>query len=309
MPATASADPFVPERGVIWKRRAQVDRKALLGLTGEAGTAGGRLGFAPESGPGYQIQIQSVDGAVSGRWLAKGAVEGVAESRALFLVRAGEFAGTVRIPGDGIYVMQGPVDGDCVVRKLDPLQIPRCGVTDMSFQNAALEKFKAIEAAAAERGDSTAVQPELVEKHPDKELQPEIRPLATSTLDMMVVYTAASRAGAGGKEAIETLIELAVIEANDCFANSQVNLQLNLIHTREMAYNETGDMQLDLYNLAFGLGGLGEVDNLRTIQFKADLVCMITEREDTGYIAGIAYLVQTPSGNSTYPSYSVVRRA
>ncbi len=294
------------ERGVVWQRTARLDLQALRGTAIRAGTADGQIGFGVEPGHEARLEWESVEAETAGRWVAKGAVAGQPGSRALFLVRGGRMAGTVRIPGEGIYVLQGPADGECVVRKLDPLQMPRCGVTDMSFQEAAAEKYRELEAAAERAKAGTPVVKEIEEVD-----EAGIRPLdePTVTLDIMVVYTALSRAGAGGREAIETLIELAVIEANDCFANSLINLQLNLAHTRELAYSETGDMQLDLYNLAFGLGGMGEVDNLRTIQFKTDLVCLITEREDTGYIAGIAYLLQTPSGNSTYPSYSVVRRA
>lgn len=293
------------ERGVVWQRSARVDWPSLQGAVA------GELGFAVDGVRDDRLQIQAIETDAAGRWVAKGVVAGVPLSRALFLVRAGQFAGTVRIPGDGIYVMSGPVDGECVVRKLDPLQIPRCGVTDMDFQNAALEKYRALQAAGEvppkEPVPNEKLLDEILDELPDGEVRPLNEP--TVTLDMMVIYTAASRTGAGGKAAIETLIELAIIEANDCFVNSQINLKLNLAHTRELAYSETGDMQDDLYNLAFGLSGLGEVDNLRTIQFKTDLVCLITEREDTGYIAGIAYLLQSPSGNSTFPSYSVVRRA
>ena len=301
------------ERGIVWQRKGMVDLEALQTAAKGVDGKGQRIQFNIEAASQRWLRMQEFKPTGDGNWSAKGEVEGVFGSRALFVVRGRQFAGTVRVAGEGVYVLQGLVDGECQVRKLDPLKMPRCGVTDLNLQSEAMKRFEALKQTAT---DQTAVDEALGDGEAlavgrEELAAGEIHPLdePSVTIDMMVIYTAASRTGAGGRAAMETLIELAVLEANDCFANSLINLQLKLVHTQELVYTETGDMALDLQNLAFDGGGLDEVKNLRLLQFKADLVCLITEREDSGYIAGIAYVLQDPGGNASVPAFSVVRRA
>ncbi len=312
MPQTRGGETIL-ERGIVWQRKWMVDLDSLQTAAKGVDGKGQRIQFNIEAASQRWLRLQEFKSAGDGNWSARGEVEGVFGSRALFVVRDRQFAGTVRVAGEGVYVLQGLVDGECQVRKLDPLKMPRCGVTDLNLQSEAMKRYQAMKQTASQQqavdealgdGGPLAVGPEELAAG-------EIRPLdaPSVTIDMMVIYTAASRTGAGGQAAMETLIELAVLEANDCFANSLINLQLKLVHTQELVYTETGDMALDLENLAFDGGGLDEVENLRTLQFKADLVCLITEREDSGYIAGIAYVLQDPGGNATVPAFSVVRRA
>ncbi|MCP4689607.1 MAG: PKD domain-containing protein [Desulfobacterales bacterium] len=67
-----------------------------------------------------------------------------------------------------------------------------------------------------------------------------------STVDLMVVYTPQARSAAGGASAIEATIDLAVAESNQSYENSGITLRLNLVHTGEVSYNDSGDMTDDL---------------------------------------------------------------
>jgi hypothetical protein len=70
-----------------------------------------------------------------------------------------------------------------------------------------------------------------------------------STFDVLVVYTPAARAAAGGTTAIQNLIALGITETNQAYANSNVVPRLRLVHTEEISYTESGDIQTDLTRL------------------------------------------------------------
>jgi hypothetical protein len=125
--------------------------------------------------------------------------------------------------------------------------------------------------------------------------------------DLMVVYTPAAcnrygRDANGGCSALESMIQNAVTAANQAYLNSQVNLQLNLVHTAEVAYTESGnDMTKSLYDLTNSGGNYSAMDVVQgwRTTHGADLVSLITE--DSNY-CGIAWLM---NGSSAY-GYSVV---
>ena len=75
-----------------------------------------------------------------------------------------------------------------------------------------------------------------------------------STIDVMVVYSATTRAAAGGTAAMQALIDLAVLETNQSYQNSGIAQRLRLVHSEEVAYTETGylDDALDCIHLHLG---------------------------------------------------------
>jgi hypothetical protein len=106
--------------------------------------------------------------------------------------------------------------------------------------------------------------------------------------DLLVVYTPASRARYT-QSGIETKILDAIASANQAYQNSQIDLQLQLVHMQEIAYTETGDMGVSLERLQrTGDGYMDSVHALRD-QVGADLVALIDE--DSNY-CGIAYVMQ-----------------
>ena len=71
--------------------------------------------------------------------------------------------------------------------------------------------------------------------------------------DLLVVYTPAARSAAGGTVGIESLIQLGVTETNLAYQNSGVIPRLRLVHTEEVSYTESGNLETDLYYLLLGL--------------------------------------------------------
>jgi hypothetical protein len=70
-----------------------------------------------------------------------------------------------------------------------------------------------------------------------------------SMVDLLVAYTPAARDGAGGRQAIESQVKTAVVEANLVFQNSRVGARFRLMHAVEIAYDEAGSVALDLARL------------------------------------------------------------
>jgi hypothetical protein len=124
-----------------------------------------------------------------------------------------------------------------------------------------------------------------------------------SQIDVLVVYTAASRARYGGQAGIESLINLAIAETNQAYANSEISTQLNLVHAAEVSYTESGNMSTDLSRLRGKADGyMDEIHALRDT-YKADMVNLFEESID---FCGIAYLMTTLSNSFEVSAFSVV---
>lgn len=97
-----------------------------------------------------------------------------------------------------------------------------------------------------------------------------------SIIDVMVVYTGAARSGAGGTTAMQNLIDQAVSESNIGYGNSQVNPIINLVHSEEVVYSESGFNWGQTMNRLVGTSD-GYMDNVHTLRntYKADVVVLI----------------------------------
>jgi hypothetical protein len=130
--------------------------------------------------------------------------------------------------------------------------------------------------------------------------------LGPTIVDVLVVYTAAARAGAGGTAQIRNTIALSLASANQGLVDSGVELQFRLVHAAETSYVEAGN-QTDLTRLRIpGDGHLDEVHALRA-NYGADLVQLVAE---AGFFAcGVGYqmIAVTPSFRDW--AFSVVSRS
>ena len=127
-------------------------------------------------------------------------------------------------------------------------------------------------------------------------------------VDVMVAYTAQARAAAGGKEFLESQIDLAVAEANTIYQNSRVDARLRLVHAREIDYAEFPSNATNLNRLQSKTDGfMDEIHFVRETN-RADLVCLVTEHSDPG-VSGLAFTLDTPSVEFRNSAFSVVKRA
>lgn len=127
-------------------------------------------------------------------------------------------------------------------------------------------------------------------------------------VDVMVAYTAEARSGAGGQAAINSLINLALAEANTVYQNSRVDVRLRLVHSREVNYTEFPSNATNLNRLQSKNDGfLDEIHFIRETN-RADLVCLITEHSDPG-VSGLAFTMGPPGLDFRDSAFSVVKRA
>jgi peptidyl-Asp metalloendopeptidase len=111
-----------------------------------------------------------------------------------------------------------------------------------------------------------------------------------SLVDVLVVYTPAARAAAGGTAAMLSLVNLGVAETNTAYANSGVVPRLRLAGAVEVAYAESGSIEIDLDRLTAPADGhLDGVHALRDAH-RADLVSLVTQTPGSPY-CGIAWLM------------------
>ncbi len=127
---------------------------------------------------------------------------------------------------------------------------------------------------------------------------------AKTNLDIMVIYTATAMSNAGGEDAINSQIRVALAEGQDALDNSQVNLQLRLVHTEETSYTETGDFNTDLDRLGNPSDGFMDDALVTRDKYKADIVSLWVE-QTIGSLAGLAY--QLLPGSTIY-TYNVIYR-
>ncbi len=125
-----------------------------------------------------------------------------------------------------------------------------------------------------------------------------------SKIDILVVYTPTARDKAGGTTAIENLIDLAVVETNQSYANSGISQRLTLTDVQQVDYSEVG------FNWSTTLTRLsgttdGHMDNVHGLRDAgcADAVVLIVG--DTQW-CGMAYIMSSVSSSFESLAFSLV---
>lgn len=217
-----------------------------------------------------------------GRMIYRGHLQGEAGSYFLLASQSNVVAGTVFLPKRGGFKIQYAGDGIHRISETDPKLVPPCGVTKAAGKEVPLA-FQAAPAAKLSTASSSLAGTTL------------------TVVDVLVLYTAQARDGAGGDSGMDTLIDLAVAEANTVYQNSKVNLLLHLAKKAKVSYEGSGNLTTDLNRLVNQADGyLDEVAGLRK-SCQADLVCLLVENSDGP--SGIA--VQTANATN---AFSVVER-
>jgi hypothetical protein len=194
-----------------------------------------------------------------------GSVEGVKNSQVILTVENGGMAGNITVDGQ-MYQVRDTGSGIHSVREID------------------------------QSGFADCFPPTPVDAEPDEEDLPKGSMLDDgSTIDIMVVYTAA--AAVGGNIAAE--IQLAIAETNQSYDNSGINPNMNLVHTAQVTYTESGNIQTDRNRLQNKTDGY--MDNVHALRdtYGADMVTLWVA--NGGGYCGIAYIMTTVS--TTFENY------
>jgi len=209
-----------------------------------------------------------------------GRVVGEPDSEVVLSVVDGVYAGTVRSNG-ALYQLTTRRDGEQLVVELDEKAIP------------------------------AEAEPLVADTPPDTRLAvvPAVSADDATVVDVLVVYSGAARDGAGSTAALEAQIELAVAETNLGFSESEVGINLRLVHTAEVTYSESHFDWSETLNRLRGQGD-GFMDDVHALrdQVGADHVVMIVDT--VGPYAGIGYQLSAPvSSLFDAFAFSVVARS
>ena len=111
----------------------------------------------------------------------------------------------------------------------------------------------------------------------------EVGIAAVSTINVLVVYTAAAAAATSN---VSSLIQLAVDETNVSYVNSGVNINMVRVHTAQVSYNESG-RSFSQHVSALRSTTDGIMDNVHTLRntYGADVVVLVVNDSEACGIA------------------------
>jgi peptidyl-Asp metalloendopeptidase len=145
-----------------------------------------------------------------------------------------------------------------------------------------------------ERGaDPPARELPSLEPPPSRAAGPYVQDLAangsTAAVDLLLLYTPAASASAGGAAQIESQLANAVAVTNAAFQRSGLNAVMTAVGVQELAYVEGEGLRKDLDAISINGAAHATVETLRTAA-GADLVALVTGRPDTSGGCGIGWL-------------------
>jgi hypothetical protein len=204
---------------------------------------------------------------------------------ATIAVNDGVMAGTV-FAGDRVYEILYAGDGEHEVREIEPSAFPS-------------DDFE---------GDLPLGEADPQAGELDPLVEASAAPDSASQVDVMVVWTPAATAAAGGMAAMQSLVDLAVANTNQAYANSGVTQRIRLVHAAEVSYTESSP-NTDLTRLAGTSDGhLDAVHTLRNT-YGADVVTLIGATYAGAGYCGLGYLMNYVSTGFATNAFNVVDRS
>ncbi len=196
----------------------------------------------------------------------------------LLVDHAGELAGDVLVSAGERYALRHPAGtgaGGLEVRAIEPAAEPACG-------------------AGREVRLSTAGAPRAKALRPHARETPPVSD--GSEFSVLVAYTPAASAVAGGVAAVEALAALCVENANACYEHSDIGTRMRLAGVVPVDYAESGDLYTDTIRLAEPADGYGDAVHDARAARGADLVSVFEADvgNDSGY--GIWTTIHEPDG-------------
>lgn len=225
------------------------------------------------------VTREKFEGAHS--WVGK--VPNEPDSEITLIERDGAVAGTIRL-GQRTFKIRHAGQGLHAIEEVDGTKFAKCA-------NGPSQK---IVSSAGDLGGSVSPSAGSADV-----------PTGVPTIDVLVVYTGQARVAAGGEASILATIDLAVLEANQAYANSEINFQLNLVKAAEVNYTEVTSFNEMLGRLRNPTDGvLDEVHDLRDM-YGADLVSMIVGGSQ---YCGLGYMMANPGAGFESWAFNVVAR-
>ena len=173
------------------------------------------------------------------------------------LISSGDMLTANISTGDGrVFQIRTLEDGSQFVREVDTLQLLPEGPTVPAPDSATPASAADDSSLAAGRNASNPAADD------------------GSIIDVLVIYTPSATAKAGGANAIQQQVQLAVAETNQGYSNSGVIQRIRLVNQQEVQYSETGDSSQDLARLVSPNDGYLDVAQRLRELYSADLVSL-----------------------------------
>ncbi|MEX2303054.1 MAG: M12 family metallo-peptidase [Bryobacterales bacterium] len=288
--STASDDTGLDGPSVVRSRYVEIDLARILPApeirdpapSRARGTSSNRLAFNLFADTVHEFELERGEYTLDGAYVWYGRpTEG--GGQALLVVRDGTASGSVRTASGEFYRIRGVSPGIHAIRQV-------------TYQGA------------PPADDSVPVpESEIPQAAHVQQDAPIAEQSGTTTLDVMVVYTAGARQAAGGASGIQSEIQLAIAELNQSFSNSGVQMQARLAHSAEIAYSdEQNSLSTTLARLrTSGDGYMDQVHALRD-QYGADVVALLVNGPGSnGGTVGTGYIMQTVGSYFSAYAFSV----
>lgn len=263
---------FMETRPGVFSARFNADRMGAMSY-------GDKARFSIPGKADYLVEFQRLVRHANGDTTWIGNVSGSADHQAVITQGAVGAVGQIRTP-NGKYLVEAEEGG----RLVDP-------------DAAGLKEAP----VCAEDPPAKKAGPDAIVVDPSADNQFS----ASTTIDLMVLYTPGFSPGSA-----TTKINQLVALANQAYINSNVDVQLRVVHTQQVSYSETTSNSTALDALTDGTDpALSSIASLRT-QKGADLVALIRPYSDTNHgSCGVAWVLGSggtpmdPSGGYAVISY------
>ncbi|MCA9759681.1 MAG: hypothetical protein KDA27_28045, partial [Candidatus Eisenbacteria bacterium] len=205
-------------------------------VTLEAAEAGDRIDLDPVPGGGLvETVIETVTRRSPTSYSLLGRFEAERDGFVLLAIEGDAVAGVIQLPasyagapdGTTSYVVQYVGEGVHELSPAQPIEIADCTTpdgTDEDGENDEVPQWRSPLERTPLAGSCPAPSPHG---------------------DVMIYYTPAARAEAGGTSAMDAQCQLAVDTANLTYVDSQISNRLRLVFRGEIAYTESGSSETD----------------------------------------------------------------
>ncbi len=236
------------------------------------------------------VEVGSVETTATGGRVIRGRATSDDGSQVTLTLEGKSLTGFVRLAGLGAFRMVPVGSGEVLeVSRVEAGVHSFCGTVPQPVPAGAGEVVDARGGVALPAGEVAAA-----------DALPE-----PTVVDVMFLYTPQTVIGEGNEAGLHRRVLESVEETNHRLTNSLINVRINPVYIGLFNTFETGDLPRDAYRLANSVDGMEGVRQLRN-DYKADLVCLVTELENQG-IGGMAWDLTPPAGNPN-TGFTVIRR-
>ncbi len=270
--------PAPPGRAVVRWRRVSARLGLLIAADGSSRlTAGQRVRLTLFGDADFAATVAEVTDHVGGGRTWSATLDGIEHGYAILAIRDGAMVGSVVLPG-GVYRIGYVADGTQVVEQIDSAALP--------------DEVEPIPAPV--------IPTPLA---PADNQAPAVAADTASRIDVMVLYTAAARATAGGTAAMRAEVDLALASANPAYANNGLVQRVRLVFAGEVSITESGSFNTDLNALRLNSTVVWLRDTNR-----ADLVTLLTSNGFNPPGCGISFLMTINSTGFAPFGFNIVDR-